>query len=251
MPPQSDRHIALEFVNVGKRFNGKSPVQALDDISLQVFTGEIFGVVGESGAGKSTFLDLCVGLEQATSGDVKVFGSSITGLSERDLQAVRKTIGVVFQGNHLLSNVTVRDNIELPLRLTGRRDADRADELLRFVGLAHRAGHYPAELSGGERQRVAIARALMTSPRIVLFDEPTSALDVSTRRDILSLILDTRDAFGTTCILVSHELEAVKTVCDRAALIERGKLREIVKVNRSPVSDERPYLDHAKDFLGE
>lgn len=243
--------VALEFTHVSKEYGGDKPVLALDDISLSVPAGEIFGVVGESGSGKSTFLDLCVGLEQATGGEIRVFGTSLGDISERAMQALRKTIGVVFQGNNLLSNVTVRHNIELPLRLSGKRNQKRVTDLLGFVGLGHRGDHFPAELSGGERQRVAIARALMTSPRMILFDEPTSALDVSTRHDILRLILDTQEEFGTTCVLVSHELDAIKAVCNRAALIERGKLREIVTVNRSFTVEQPPYLDHAKDFLSE
>lgn len=251
VPASTDRDSALEFMRVSKTFSGTPPVHALTDVSLSVRSGEIFGLVGESGAGKSTFLSLCVGLDSASSGDVRVLGTSLTGLRERDLQDIRRSIGVVFQGNHLLANMNVRNNVELPLRLAGERNQARVDELLRFVGLHDRANRFPAELSGGEQQRVAIARALMTNPRIVLFDEPTSALDVSTRRDILRLILATRDTFGTTCVLVSHELEAVKAVCDRAALIDRGRLRSIVTVNRSAHDQDRPYLDHAKDFLTE
>lgn len=245
------RDVALEFSHVSKRYEGKQPVLALDDISLTIPAGEIFGIVGESGSGKSTFLDLSIGLEQATSGSVRVFGTELQGLSERELQALRKTIGVVFQGNNLLSNITVRANVELPLRLSGKRDPKRVNDLLGFVGLSNRGDHYPAELSGGERQRVAIARALMTSPRMILFDEPTSALDVSTRHDILRLILDTQEEFGTTCVLVSHELDAVKAVCTRAALFERGKLREIVSVNRSFAVEQSAYLDYAKETLSE
>ena len=243
--------VALEFSHVSKRFDGKQPVLALDDISLTIPAGEIFGIVGESGSGKTTFLDLSIGLEQATSGSVRVFGTDLATLTERELQALRKTIGVVFQGNNLLSNIPVRANIELPLRLSGKTDPKRVTDLLGFVGLGHRGEHYPAELSGGERQRVAIARALMTNPRMILFDEPTSALDVSTRHDILRLILDTQEEFGTTCVLVSHELDAVKAVCTRAALIERGQLREVVPVNRSFTVEQPPYLDHAKETLSE
>ena len=157
----------------------------------------------------------------------------------------------MFQGNNLLSNISVRANVELPLRLSGKRDAKRVADLLGFVGLSHRGDHYPAELSGGDRQRVAIARALMTSPRLILFNEPTSALDVSTRHDILRLILDTQEEFGTTCMLVSHELDAVKAVCTRATLFERGKLREVVPVNRSFEVEQTAYLDHAKGVLSE
>lgn len=245
------RDAALEFLQVSKLFEGKQPVLALDDISLSVTPGEIFGIVGESGAGKSTFLDLSIGLERATSGQVKIFGTDLATLSQQDIQQLRRTIGVVFQGNNLLSNISVHDNVELPLRLSGARNSQRVSELLDFVNLGNRGNHYPAELSGGERQRVAIARALITLPKIVLFDEPTSALDISTRHDILQLILATQSEFGTTCLLVSHELDAVKSVCGRAGLFERGKLREIVDVARNFNTEQPPYLDHAKDYLSE
>lgn len=245
------REVALSFSSVSKQYDGTEPVLALRDVSLDIMAGEIFGIVGESGSGKSTFLDLCVGLEQPTSGSVSVFGTTVSGLSDAALRELRRTIGVVFQGNNLLSNKTVTDNVELPLRLAGLRDPARVAELLSFVGLTHRATQYPGALSGGERQRVAIARALMTRPRVVLFDEPTSALDISTRSDILRLIKATNEEFGTTCVLVSHELDAVKAVCSRAALFERGNLREVIAVaTAAPGDDEPPYLDYAKGFLG-
>lgn len=247
----TQRETALTFSHVSKEFAGMPPVLALNDVSLEIFRGEVFGLVGESGAGKSTFLDLCVGLGLASRGSVSVFGTPLEGRTERELREIRRTIGVVFQGHHLLNNLTVRANIELPLRLAGERGQHRVSELLDFVGLAHRGTHFPAELSGGERQRVAIARALMTAPRIVLFDEPTSALDVSTRHDILTLIRNTQREFHTTCVLVSHDLDAVKAVCDRAALIERGSLREIVTVQRRFFGQQPQYLDHAKEFLSE
>lgn len=248
----TDRDAALTFTKVSKQYEGPEPVLALHNVSLEIAQGEIFGIVGESGSGKSTFLDLCVGLLQPTSGSVRVLGTSVSGLSDRALRKLRRTIGVVFQGNNLLSNETVEDNIELPLKLTGAKNPKRVAELLSFVGLSHRAKQYPGALSGGERQRVAIARALMTQPSIVLFDEPTSALDLSTRDDILRLIRATNTEFSTTCVLVSHELDAVKAICQRAALFEKGKLREIVEVATSFNGDDEqpPYLDYAKGYLG-
>ncbi|WP_217133139.1 methionine ABC transporter ATP-binding protein [Leucobacter chinensis] len=248
----TDRDAALTFTKVSKQYEGPEPVLALNNVSLEINPGEIFGIVGESGSGKSTFLDLCVGLLQPTSGSVRVLGTPVAGLSDRALRELRRTIGVVFQGNNLLSNETVADNIELPLKLTGAKNPKRVAELLSFVGLAHRAKQYPGALSGGERQRVAIARALMTQPSIVLFDEPTSALDLSTRDDILRLIRATNQEFSTTCVLVSHELDAVKAICQRAALFEKGKLREIVEVATSFNGDDEkpPYLDYAKGYLG-
>src|SRR5699024_10905294 len=147
---------------------------------LDIERGEIFGVIGESGAGKSTLLQLINGLTTATTGSVRVNGTDVAGLGRRRLRALRRDVGVVFQGIHLLSNRTVRKNVALPLQLARGEWAQQSgavEEILSFVGLAHRADHYPAQLSGGEQQRVAIARALVGRPAVLLCDEPTSSLD--------------------------------------------------------------------------
>lgn len=242
---------ALEFVRVTKTFEGSPPVDALRDVTVSIGRGEVFGIVGESGAGKSTFLHLSIGLSEPTQGAVRVLGTDLSDLTAAELRALRRRVGVVFQGNHLLHNLTAVKNIELPLRLAHQRDSARALQLLDFVGLADRAHSYPAELSGGQQQRIAIARALMTSPSIILFDEPTSALDVSTRHDMLELIRLTQREFDTTCVLVSHDLDAVKEVCDRAALFETGSLSEIVSVTPPTATERLPYLQQAKKRLGE
>lgn len=245
---------AIEFVNVTKEYAEPQRTVALERLSLQVKTGEIFGVVGESGAGKSTFLELLLGLKQPTSGQIRILGSELVGreiprLNAKLLREMRRNIGAVFQADDLISSLTVSQNVELPLRLTGRKDGSRVKMLLDFVGLKDRGVHFPAELSGGQRQRVAIARALMTGPKIVLFDEPTSALDVAARGEVLRLIKSTNQEFGTTCVLVSHDLEAVKSVCERAIILSHGRTTGLVDVKKQTPAAAVDYSAHAREFL--
>lgn len=247
----TDDH-AIVFDRVEKRYDtGSADVEAIRGLSFAIREGEVFGILGESGAGKSTILHLMNGLERATGGSVRVLGADLGALGAAELRALRKNIGVVFQGFNLLSNQTVRQNVALPLVLQGARDTAWVAELLQFVGLTSRAEHYPAQLSGGEQQRVALARALATRPRILLLDEPTSALDLSTTREILALIRETREQFGTTIAIVTHELGVVKALCARAALIDRGALREIVTVRPRVAEEPQAYLDHAREYLEE
>ena len=222
---------------------------ALDDVSLTIDRGEIVGIVGESGAGKSTMLRLLDATELPTGGQVLLGGTDPAQLSERRRRRLRHRIGMVFQSFNLLANITVAQNVELPLRLQGRRDRALVADLLDYVGLADRAQHHPAQLSGGQRQRVAIARALITKPTLLLCDEPTSSLDEHTTADILRLLADTRRDFDTTIALVTHELAAVKAVCDRAVILERGVLRADVAVTRSDRVEQASYLDHARQVL--
>lgn len=232
-------------------------VDGLHGVHLQIADREILGVIGESGAGKSTLLNLLTGEVAATDGTVTVLGHDIGALERRNLRRLRRDVGVVFQGVHLLANRTVRDNVALPLRLrAGRRragrDRDRAavDEILRFVGLEHRAHAYPAELSGGQRQRVGIARALVTRPRLLLCDEPTSALDAATAAGVLDLLRDARDRFGATVVIVTHDLEVVRGVCDRVALFADGAIADILPVRRTARGRHESYLERARRELG-
>lgn len=236
---------ALEFLGVSRTFRGTPPVLALDSISVQISSGEIFAVVGESGAGKSTFLALALGLQTPSEGTVRVLGNDLADLKPSQMRALRKNIGTVFQENDLLMNVSVKHNVELPSRLAKKNDPARAIQLLDFVGLADRATNHPAELSGGEKQRVQIARALMLNPKILLFDEPTSALDTRTRDEMVSLILETRREFGSTCVIVSHDLNAVKALSDRAAILENGRLVDTVAVKKTVTIDPQPETDYA------
>ncbi|WP_405217368.1 ATP-binding cassette domain-containing protein [Agrococcus sp. Ld7] len=224
---------------------------ALESLTLEIRRGEILGVVGESGAGKSTLLNLLDAATHPTSGHVRILGTDPTVLSGRETRRLRHRIGMVFQSFNLLANRTAQQNVALPLRLQRRKDPALVAELLDYVGLADRADSYPAQLSGGQQQRVAIARALVTRPDLLLADEPTSSLDTRATEDVLELLAGTRRDFDTTVVLVTHELESVGAICDRAAVLERGVLRRVLPVARSAARDERDsYLAHVERVLG-
>lgn len=211
---------------VTRSFGG---VRALDDVSIHVPRGQVFGVVGQSGAGKSTLLRTVNALERPDSGRVVVDDVEITALSDRALRAARHRIGMVFQHFNLVGNRTAAENIEFALEAVGRPRADRrraAIDMLDLVGLSARADAYPAELSGGQRQRVGIARALASKPDVLLSDEATSALDPDTTRQILALIRRLSNELGLTVLLITHEMDVVKQVCDGAALLENGRVIE-------------------------
>ncbi|MEW1904747.1 MULTISPECIES: ATP-binding cassette domain-containing protein [unclassified Streptomyces] len=210
-------------------------VTALDGVDLHVREGEVFGVIGQSGAGKSSLIRCVNLLERPTSGTVTVDGVDLTALAGRsrragkDLRRARSSIGMVFQHFNLLSSRTVKDNIELPLEILGISGAERsrrALELLDLVGLADKAKAYPAQLSGGQKQRVGIARALAGKPKVLLSDEATSALDPETTRSILQLLRDLNQQLGLTVLLITHEMDVVKTICDSAALMQHGRVVE-------------------------
>lgn len=210
-------------------------VVALDGVDLHVREGEMFGVVGRSGAGKSTLIRCVNLLERPTSGIVSVAGQDLTAIAGRGkranpaLRAARRQIGMVFQHFNLLSSRTVLGNVELPLEIIGltRRERTRkAAELLDLVGLSDKAKAYPAQLSGGQKQRVGIARALAGDPKVLLSDEATSSLDPDTTRSILQLLRDLNRQLGLTVLLITHEMEVIKAVCDSAALMENGRIVE-------------------------
>lgn len=210
-------------------------VTALDGVDLHVREGEVYGVIGQSGAGKSSLIRCVNLLERPTAGTVTVAGQDLTALAGRgsraskDLRRARSRIGMVFQHFNLLSSRTVKDNVELPLEILGLSGAERsrkALELLDLVGLADKAKSYPAQLSGGQKQRVGIARALAGDPKVLLSDEATSALDPETTRSILKLLRDLNQQLGLTVLLITHEMDVVKSVCDSAALMENGRIVE-------------------------
>jgi D-methionine transport system ATP-binding protein len=210
-------------------------VTALDGVDLHVREGEVYGVIGQSGAGKSSLIRCVNLLERPTSGTVTVAGQDLTALAGRgpragrQLREARSRIGMVFQHFNLLSSRTVQDNIELPLEILGKSGKERsakALELLDLVGLADKAKSYPAQLSGGQKQRVGIARALAGDPKVLLSDEATSARDPETTRSILQLLRDLNQQLGLTVLLITHEMDVVKTVCDSAALMEHGQIVE-------------------------
>ncbi len=216
----------VRLVDVKRRF-GETP--ALDGISLTVRKGEIFGIIGRSGAGKSTLIRCLNGLERADSGEIHIEGRDITSLPESALQPLRRRIGMIFQHFNLLSSKTVEENIALPLKIEGVAKAERlkrARELLDLVGLADKAKAYPSSLSGGQKQRVGIARALAARPALLLSDEATSALDPETTRSILALLRDINRKLGLTVVLITHEMEVIRGIADRVAVIDAGRIVE-------------------------
>ncbi|MER8444288.1 methionine ABC transporter ATP-binding protein [Mesorhizobium sp. M1066] len=216
----------VRLVDLKRRFGVTA---ALDGISLTVRKGEILGIIGRSGAGKSTLIRCLNGLERPDSGEVFIEGREISRLGERDLQPLRRRIGMIFQHFNLLSAKTVEDNVALPLKIEGRPKAERlrrAAELLDLVGLSEKAKAYPASLSGGQKQRVGIARALAARPALLLSDEATSALDPETTRSILALLRDINRQLGLTILLITHEMEVIRSIADRVAVIDAGRIVE-------------------------
>ena len=210
-------------------------ITALDGVDLNVREGEVYGVVGRSGAGKSTLIRCVNLLERPSSGTVHVDGQDLTALAGRGpragsaLREARSRIGMVFQHFNLLSSRTVQGNVEFPLEILGLSGRDRsrkALELLDLVGLADKAKAYPAQLSGGQKQRVGIARALAGDTKVLLSDEATSALDPETTRSVLQLLRDLNRQLGLTVLLITHEMDVVKTICDSAALMKGGRITE-------------------------
>ena len=220
----------IKLSHISKVFQqGSRTITALTDVSLHVPAGQIYGVIGASGAGKSTLIRCANMLERPTSGQVLVDGQDLTTLSEGQLTRARRQIGMIFQHFNLLSSRTVYGNIALPLELDNTSRADikkRVTELLDLVGLADKQDAYPANLSGGQKQRVAIARALASNPKVLLCDEATSALDPATTRSILELLKDINRRLGLTILLITHEMDVVKRICDQVAVISEGKLIE-------------------------
>lgn len=206
-----------------------APVVAVDDVSLDVAAGEVCGIIGYSGAGKSTVLRLVNALETPTTGSVEIDGRDITDLRERELRELRGDIGMIFQQFNLFDSRTVAKNVAYPLEVARRPRAEiaaRVDELLRFVGLADKARNYPEQLSGGQKQRVGIARALATSPRILLADEATSALDPDTTQEVLALLRRVNRELGVTILVITHEMDVVRTLADRIVVMENGRIIE-------------------------
>ncbi|WP_344721363.1 methionine ABC transporter ATP-binding protein [Nesterenkonia halobia] len=225
----------IELAGVSKTYRrGGDEAPALYDVSLAVARGEMLGVVGESGSGKSTLLRLINHLEAPTAGTVHVDGEDLARLAPRARRRRRRRIGMVFQQFNLLANKTAAANVALPLSLQRRRDADHVRRMLEFVGMADHAASYPAQLSGGQQQRVAIARALSTDPHLLLCDEPTSALDDHHASEVMETLAAVRRELDTTIVLVSHELDVIKSSCDRAAILEEGRLTGVADVVAPP-----------------
>ena len=220
----------IKLNNITKVFEqGTRTISALNNVSLHVPAGQIYGVIGASGAGKSTLIRCVNLLERPTSGTVLVDGKDLTALSEKALTEARREIGMIFQHFNLMNSRTVFGNVALPLELGNASREEiktRVNELLELVGLADKQDAWPANLSGGQKQRVAIARALASNPKVLLCDEATSALDPATTRSILALLKDINRRLGLTILLITHEMDVVKRICDQVAVISQGQLIE-------------------------
>ncbi|WP_059170269.1 methionine ABC transporter ATP-binding protein [Bacillus sp. FJAT-27445] len=207
----------------------KGTVTGVDNVSLEIKKGEIFGIVGYSGAGKSSLIRCLNLLEKPTSGEITIDGVKLTSLPSRQLREARQKIGMIFQHFYLVSSKTVFDNIAFALKAGGKNSSQiekRVTELLELVGLSDKRDVYPAQLSGGQKQRVGIARALANDPNVLLCDEATSALDPSTTKSILSLLKKINQELGLTIVLITHEMDVVKEICDRIAVMQDGKIIE-------------------------
>ncbi|GAB3533201.1 methionine ABC transporter ATP-binding protein MetN [Photobacterium alginatilyticum] len=240
----------IEINRVNKVFyQGEKEINALRDINLTIEQGTIFGVIGSSGAGKSTLIRCVNLLEKPTNGHVIVDGIDLTQLSNQELTLARRKIGMIFQHFNLLSSRTVFDNIALPLELAGSTKAEikaKVNELLKLVGLADKSESYPSNLSGGQKQRVAIARALASDPKVLLCDEATSALDPATTQSILELLKEINRKLNLTILLITHEMDVVKSICAEVAIIGDGEL-----VEKGPVGEifAHPKTELARNFI--
>lgn len=233
----------VELTDVHKTFpaaRGRTPVEAIRGVDLTVEAGEIVGIVGYSGAGKSTLVRLINALETTTSGSVQVDGREITGLKERELREVRLGIGMIFQQFNLFRSRTVWGNVAYPLEVAGvpaQEQNARISDLLHFVGLADKAHSHVEELSGGQKQRVGIARALATNPRLLLADEATSALDPETTQEVLALLRRVNRELGITIVVITHEMDVVRSLAHRVVVMEAGRIVEegpVVQVLSDP-----------------
>ena len=207
--------------------------KALDDVSIEIRPGEIFGIIGRSGAGKSTLVRCINLLNRPSEGTVTVDGKNLTELSEDELRESRRSIGMIFQHFNLLSSRTVYDNVALPLELVGTPKnviREKVEPLLKLVGLTEHAHKYPSQLSGGQKQRVGIARALTNDPKVLLSDEATSALDPETTVATLALLKRINKELGLTIVMITHEMQVVKQICERVVVMNNGKIVEQGKV---------------------
>jgi len=240
----------IRLENIVKNFcaNGKI-VAAVHDVNLHVRRGEIFGVIGFSGAGKSTLVRCVNLLEIPNSGKVFVGGTELTALPPKELRRARERIGMIFQHFNLFPSRTVFENVAFPLRgrgLSQEKIREKVSTLLGFVGLSERAKAFPSQLSGGQKQRVAVARALTTNPQVLLCDEATSALDPQTTHSILSLLKKLNAELGLTIVVITHEMQVVKEICSRIAVMERGR---VVEENDTFSIFSQPQHEKTKLFI--
>lgn len=243
-------YILIKIENLSKTFvDNDNTIKALDNVNLHIKKGEIYGIIGLSGAGKSTLIRCINRLEEPTAGNIYIEEQNITKVNKKDLIESRKNIGMIFQHFNLFMQRNVYKNIAYPLELEGlcRGETEkRVDTLLDYVDLQDKKYSYPSQLSGGQKQRVAIARSLANNPKILLSDEGTSALDPKTTQSILELLKKTRDEFGLTIVLITHQMEVIKDICDKVAIIEDGK---IIESNTVEGLFKNPKTKTAYDFI--
>lgn len=240
----------IQLVDVSKDFiSDKVQVNAVKNVSLTINDGEIFGVIGYSGAGKSTLVRCINLLERPTKGQVLIDDVDLVQLKEKDLRKYRQKIGMIFQQFNLLASRTVFENVAFPLKYRGiskEEIKERVLSLLDLVGISDKAHSYPSQLSGGQKQRVAIARALATEPSILLCDEATSALDPQTTKSILKLLKEVNQKLGITIVIITHEMQVIKEICDRVAVMEDGNVAEL---NDVVSIFSNPKAQITKDFI--
>lgn len=249
----------IKIQNLSKIYvAGGQKVVALDNINLTIKDGSIFGIIGLSGAGKSSLVRCINRLEEPSNGRIYIDDVDITSLDKKSLREARKKIGMIFQHFNLLSNATVFENVAFPLKIADypkKKIKERVYELLRLVDLEEKAQAYPSQLSGGQKQRVGIARALANHPRILLSDEATSALDPKTTKSILHLLKDINRKFGITIVIITHEMDVIKEICDEVAVIENGKIIEqasVVDLFTNPSADTtRTFIEDITESLPE
>jgi D-methionine transport system ATP-binding protein len=234
----------IEINDVSVVFNSKKQFfKAVDSVSLKIEKGEIFGIVGESGAGKSTLLRTLNLLERPTKGTILLDKKEITNLKGEELRKERLEIGMIFQNFNLIKGKTVYKNIEFAMKAAGKDKGqidEKINELLEIVGLSDKKNAYPSKLSGGQKQRVGIARALANEPKILLCDEPTSALDLETTESILELLKEINQRLGITIVIITHEMDVVKKICNKVAVMKEGKVieeGEVYEIFANPKED--------------
>ena len=250
----------IELQNIHKSYQVNSiSIPALTGIDLTIKSGEIFGIIGHSGAGKSTLIRIINLLERPTSGTVLVDGLNLLSLSDEALRQFRQGTGMIFQHFNLLGSKTVGDNVAYPLKIAGKADHAeidrRVDELLHLVGLHRHKHKYPRQLSGGEKQRVGIARALANRPSVLLCDEATSALDPQTTHSILELLSEINQKLKLTIVLITHEMDVIRTICDRVAVIDSGQIVESGPVTQVFLHPKHPttqrFVQEAESYLAD
>jgi D-methionine transport system ATP-binding protein len=241
----SDYREEIIFRNISVVFSHKgNTITAVKDVSFDIRKGEVFGIVGTSGAGKSTLLRTINLLQKPTRGQVVINGNDITVLKGEALRKFRTNIGMIFQQFNLINSKNVYDNVAFVMKAIGKTKQEissRVPEVLELVGLSDRSSAYPAKLSGGEKQRVGIARALANNPSILLCDEPTSALDLENTSGILKLIKEINQKTSITTVIISHEMNVIKKICNRVAVMHQGEIVELDDAFRVFSSPEHEY----------